>query len=389
MQFFKAQEYSKVFKAKIESFVKDTIKLALAAGLTLEFEDGVKTFIEWAKGQCRHLDGDKIRCPCRKCKNTKFGTPDEDYYEAHSVLQVSEEPTSTGHVEVGPSYFVSYHEGVPNDGTRSVPVDVGVVAELVDIKADGHISERIYDRISKWANKILPSDYTLPGYYYSTKMLVKDLSLPVEKIHACKNSCILYWKDDFNLEYCKFYGDGRDFSSEATAEHMTWHATHQAVEGSMCYPSDAEAWKHFDQMYPDFAEEPRNVQLGLCIDGFAPHGQYGRTYSYWPIIITPYNLPPGMCMSSEYIFQTMVIPGLSNPKRLIDVYLDRLIEELLQLWHVGVRTYDHATNRTFMMQAELMWTVNHLPAYGMAFGWSTVGVMECPVCMDDTRAFHL
>ncbi|KAL0307339.1 UNVERIFIED_CONTAM: hypothetical protein Sradi_6151200, partial [Sesamum radiatum] len=135
--------------------------------------------------------------------------------------------------------------------------------------------------------------------------------------------------------------------------------------------------------------EPRNVRLGLCIDGFAPHGQYGRTYSYWPVIITPYNLPPGMCMSSEYMFLTMVIPGLSNPKRLIDVYLDRLIEELLQLWHVGVRTYDHATDRAFMMQAALMWTVNHLPAYGMAFGWSTAGVMGCPVCMDDTRAFHL
>ncbi|KAL0305144.1 UNVERIFIED_CONTAM: hypothetical protein Sangu_3048600 [Sesamum angustifolium] len=29
MRFFKAQEYSKAFKAKIESFVKDTIKLAL------------------------------------------------------------------------------------------------------------------------------------------------------------------------------------------------------------------------------------------------------------------------------------------------------------------------------------------------------------------------
>ncbi|KAL0346421.1 UNVERIFIED_CONTAM: hypothetical protein Scaly_1658100 [Sesamum calycinum] len=27
----------------------------------------------------------------------------------------------------------------------------------------------------------------------------------------------------------------------------------------MCYPSRAEAWKHFDRMYPDFAEEPRNV----------------------------------------------------------------------------------------------------------------------------------
>ncbi|KAL0278053.1 UNVERIFIED_CONTAM: hypothetical protein Sradi_7300300, partial [Sesamum radiatum] len=93
-------------------------------------------------------------------------------------------------------------------------------------------------------------------------------------------------------------------------------------------------------------------------------------------IITPYNLPPGMCMSFEYIFLTMVIPGPSNPKRLIDVYLELLIKELLQLWHVGVRTYDHATDRDFMMRAALMWIVNDLPAYGMTYGWSTTRVMD-------------
>ncbi|KAL0396306.1 UNVERIFIED_CONTAM: hypothetical protein Scaly_0079000 [Sesamum calycinum] len=95
------------------------------------------------------------------------------------------------------------------------------------------------------------------------------------------------------------------------------------------------------------------------------------------------------CMSFEYMFLMMVIPGLSYPKCLIDVYLEPLIEELLQLWHVGVRTYDHATDRAFMIRAALMWTMNDLPVYEMASGWSTVGIMGCPVCMDDTRAFHL
>ncbi|KAL0329072.1 UNVERIFIED_CONTAM: hypothetical protein Sradi_4893900 [Sesamum radiatum] len=78
-------------------------------------------------------------------------------------------------------------------------------------------------------------------------------------------------------------------------------------------------------------------------------------------LITPYNLPPGMCMSSEYMFLMMVILGHSNMKYLIDVYLEPLIEELLQLWHVGVRTYDHAADWAFIMRAALMWTVNDLP----------------------------
>ncbi|KAL0311182.1 UNVERIFIED_CONTAM: hypothetical protein Sangu_2412900, partial [Sesamum angustifolium] len=141
---------------------------------------------------------------------------------------------------------------------------------------------------------------------------------------------------------------------EGDCEHMKWHATHQTVEGSMCH---------------NFAKEPRNVRLSFYTNGFASHGQYGRTYSYWSVIITPYNILLGMCMSSEHIFLTMVIPDPSNSKRLIDVYLEPLIEELLQLWHVGMRTYDHTTDRTSMMRVALMWTVNDLLAYGMAFGW--------------------
>ncbi|KAL0433738.1 UNVERIFIED_CONTAM: hypothetical protein Slati_2708100 [Sesamum latifolium] len=155
----------------------------------------------------------------------------------------------------GPSYFSSSRDGVPDDGTRSCPIDadcseycydggpyyyesrlanhfanvvhaadqplwnsctqpctqsqLGVVAELVDIKADGHILERIYDRISQWGNRILPPDHTLPGDDYSTKKLIKDLGLPIEKIGACKNGCMLYWKDNVDLEYCKFCGDAR------------------------------------------------------------------------------------------------------------------------------------------------------------------------------------
>ncbi|KAL0309414.1 UNVERIFIED_CONTAM: hypothetical protein Sradi_5883700 [Sesamum radiatum] len=59
------------------------------------------------------------------------------------------------------------------------------------------------------------------------------------------------------------------------------------------------------------------------------------------------------------------------------------------LIHVGVRTYDHATDWALIMRAALMWTVNDLPAYRMAFGWSTAGVMGYPICMNDTRAFYL
>ncbi|KAL0451438.1 UNVERIFIED_CONTAM: hypothetical protein Slati_1121900 [Sesamum latifolium] len=75
-----------------------------------------------------------------------------------------------------------------------------------------------------------------------------------------------------------------------------------------------------------------------------------------------------MCMSSEYMFLMMVILGLSNPKRIIDVYLELLIEELQNLWYVGVLMHDNVKDETFTMRVALMWTVNDLPAYGMTSG---------------------
>ncbi|CAH9075324.1 unnamed protein product, partial [Cuscuta epithymum] len=157
----------------------------------------------------------------------------------------------------------------------------------------------------------------------------------------------------------------------------------------MGHASDSEAWKHIDNIYPDFASDPRNVRLGLCSDGFAAHGQYGASYSCWPVILTTYNLPPGMCMKSPYMFLSLIIPGPMCPKKKIDVYLQPLIDELKHLWDEGSITYDVAKNEMFSMRAILMWTISDFPAYGMLSGWSTAGVLGCPICMENSKAFHL
>ncbi|XP_055961463.1 uncharacterized protein LOC130015403 [Mercurialis annua] len=62
----------------------------------------------------------------------------------------------------------------------------------------------------------------------------------------------------------------------------------------MCHPSDSPAWKRFSELHTDFADETRNIRLGLCTDGFLPFGSFGTQYSSWPVIVTPYNLPPDM-----------------------------------------------------------------------------------------------
>ena len=44
-----------------------------------------------------------------------------------------------------------------------------------------------------------------------------------------------------------------------TASKMTWHRENyerRNASSELRHPSDGMAWKHFDQVYPDFASEP-------------------------------------------------------------------------------------------------------------------------------------
>jgi len=123
----------------------------------------------------------------------------------------------------------------------------------------------------------------------------------------------------------------RLFASMKTASHMTWHHSNK-IPGVLRHPCDGEAWKHFDEVYPDFAADPRNVRLGLFSDGFTSYIQAStKPYSCWPIIVTPYNLPLEMCMTKSYMFFVCVVPGPYNPKAAIDVFLEPLIDDLKRL----------------------------------------------------------
>jgi hypothetical protein len=171
---------------------------------------------------------------------------------------------------------------------------------------------------------------------------------------------------------------------------MRWHRNNISNPNILRHPSDGKAWKHFDEVYPDFALESRNVRLGLCSDGFTPYTQASSSpYSCWPIIVTPYNLPPEMCMTKPYMFLTCLVPEPSNPKAKIDVYLQPLIDDLQRLWKDGILTYDISSKENFVMRVYLMWTINDFPAYGMLSGWMTQGKLACPYCMEDTKAFTL
>ncbi|KAH7846799.1 hypothetical protein Vadar_018298 [Vaccinium darrowii] len=224
---------------------------------------------------------------------------------------------------------------------------------------------------------MLPLDAKLPNDCYEAKKIIKDLGLNYEKIHACPNDCMQFWKGHANDD---FYECGasrwvtNDVDSEPnsstsskkvkrkaakvlrwlpvkprlqrlymtleTTEAIQWHSKGRTKDPKMRHPTDTPVWKSFDSQYEDFTAEPRNVRLGLASDGFNPYGNMSTSYSIWPVILIPYNLLPSMCMKPNNFILSLVILGPRAPTKDIDVYLQPLVDELKELWEVGVETYD-------------------------------------------------
>jgi hypothetical protein len=64
-----------------------------------------------------------------------------------------------------------------------------------------------------------------------------------------------------------------------TVEHITWHQSHDAVDGVIVHLSDGEAWKHFNSVHPHLSVESRNVCLGLRTNKFNPFRSFVAYYS--------------------------------------------------------------------------------------------------------------
>ncbi|KAL0446169.1 UNVERIFIED_CONTAM: hypothetical protein Slati_1744800 [Sesamum latifolium] len=76
------------------------------ADLTPQFQDGITAFIEWIKSQHAYMDNEKIRCPCRKCKNEVFKTPDEVNFDLYMKDFMPEYYNWTSHgAEIVQEYF--------------------------------------------------------------------------------------------------------------------------------------------------------------------------------------------------------------------------------------------------------------------------------------------
>ncbi|XP_050238212.1 uncharacterized protein LOC126687698 [Mercurialis annua] len=437
--------------------------------LNESYKMGVKSFIDYAFERTR--EDLNIRCPCIKCMNTLLGTRESVFSHliVHGILENytfwyhhgerSGEPQSESEgdndeesgdegeddmQEILRDFYPNFCDVDANDALREEPnteakhfymlledsqhplypnsktSKLSALVNLLHIKSLGRWSNESFSMLLKYLNEeLLPKGSSLPNSYYDAKKIIKALGLSYQKIDACDNNCLLFWKDDKEANFCKICGTSRWkqnknsgdnqhkkngkkipcktlryfplkprlqrlFMSRKISPFMRWHHEQCKDDGMLKHPADSMAWKHFDELHESFASDPRNVRLGLASDGFQPFTNSKTPYSIWPVILIPYNVPPWMCMKQSNLILSTLIPGPEGPGDAIDVYLQPLIEELKELWENGVETYDASTEKNFQLHAALLWTINDFPAYGNLSGWSTKGRLACPCCNKET-----
>jgi len=82
------------------------------------------------------------------------------------------------------------------------------IIELYLIKSSDKMSDIIFRETVHLLKNALP-DINILDSFYETKKLIRELGCNYKKINACQNNCMLFWKQDENLDACKVCNEHR------------------------------------------------------------------------------------------------------------------------------------------------------------------------------------
>ncbi|KAL8120472.1 hypothetical protein AgCh_017587 [Apium graveolens] len=219
--------------------------------LTEEYKNGVDDFIKFA---CDHLDprdGGLIRCPCNDCVNKYFKDPsavkvdlylngimewytrwdlhgerdmprgdtntsshnihynDEDMYDARDMLRDFADANRhfENFVEEPNAKAKEFYEMVENASEPIYPnnpnfTTLSFVNKLLHWKHKHNCTNSGFDELIHLIGSVLPVDHKLPRNYYDVRKMIRGLHMEYEKIDACENDCMLFYKENRNKTHC-------------------------------------------------------------------------------------------------------------------------------------------------------------------------------------------
>jgi hypothetical protein len=270
----------------------------------------------------------------------------------------------------------------------------------------------IKDMLSQ-GNKILMTTY-------EAKQNVYPLGLDVERIHACKNDCVLFRGDDYeDFTECPECGfprykrrfDGGDdkrkhgasykvawnfpihqrlrhlFSMRKDAELLRWHDKEHKKDDFIRHPADGTQWPIIDHKYEEM-QDPRHLRFALSTEGMNPFGHMSNSPSFWPVLLSIYNLPPWLCNKRKYMMMLVLISGRQQHGININVYLRPLIDDMKKLWSPGIQVYDAIKNKPFTLHGMILTTISDIPG-GRSVSGQCKGEKDYMHHLDDTETIWL
>ena len=131
-----------------------------------------------------------------------------------------------------------------------------------------------------------------------------------------------------------------------------------------------------------FGGDGRNVMLGVATDGVQPFRDDDQ-YSVWPLVVTPYNLPPHLRYRLGVTTVLGIIWGKRSKKVKFDIqpYLDILVDELKYLNEVGWSVLDIHTKSKFTCRVRVIQVLSDLRGLEKVFDVpATPGRHACLWC---------
>ncbi|XP_015697630.2 uncharacterized protein LOC107305223 [Oryza brachyantha] len=228
------------------------------------------------------------------------------------------------------------------------------VLELLRLKAKHGWFNTSFNDLLSLLRALLPKPNFIPSNTYHAKKLICPLSHGVEKIHACKNRCILYRKEYADLESCLTCGTSRYKigNGPVDIEYTDTDSDKESrkTDGLIRHPANARQWKTFDAKHLEFGNDPRNKR--------------------------------------KYILLTILIQGPSQLGININVSLEPLMEDMVELWKKGLRLWDEFKREHFNLRAIIFITINDLPA-NFSLSGQIKGKTKCLICLDKTSYKYL
>lgn len=164
--------------------------------------------------------------------------------------------------------------------------------------------------IKNYLKKYFPICKNFPSNFYCTKKLINSSGLSYEKINACPNNCMLFWKTHSKNTFCPICSANRYKPNDSrigkkstkvptkvllyipigpklqqlsmsryTVKSMICHSEKRTKDGVLRHLANSPAWHNLDNSYPNFARQCRNVRLGLASDGSNPFGSMTNGHS--------------------------------------------------------------------------------------------------------------